>query len=67
MKSTDVSDSLDEAPAFTELNTVKVMHKARLLSDNGPCYMSGELAEYLKDNNMVHTRAKPCHPQTQVG
>jgi transposase InsO family protein len=26
---------------------------------------SGELAEYLKDNNMMHTRAKPYHPQTQ--
>ena len=36
MMSTDVSDSLDEALAFTELNTVKVMHKRHLLSDNGP-------------------------------
>ena len=36
MKSTDVSDSLDEALAFTELNTMRVMHKAHLLSDNGP-------------------------------
>ena len=37
MKSTDVSDTLDETLAFTELSTVKVKHKARLLSDNGPC------------------------------
>ena len=65
MKSTDVSDSLDRALAFTELNTVKVKHKARLLSDNGPCYLSGELAEYLIDNHMMHTRAKPCYPPTQ--
>ena len=26
---------------------------------------SGELAEYLKDNHMMHTRAEPRHPQTQ--
>jgi transposase InsO family protein len=65
MKATDVSDTLDEALAFTELDSVKVKHKARLLSDNGPCYLSGELAEYLKDNNMMHTRGRPYHPQTQ--
>jgi transposase InsO family protein len=44
---------------------VKVKHKARLLSDNGPCYLSGELAEYLNDNNMTYTRGRPYHPQTQ--
>ncbi len=36
MKSTDVSDTLDEALAFTELDSVKVKHKAHLLSDNSP-------------------------------
>ena len=36
MKSTDVSDSVDEGLAFTELNIMKVKHKAHLLSDNGP-------------------------------
>ncbi len=38
MKSMDVSDTLNEALTFTELNTVKVKHKARLLSDNSPRY-----------------------------
>ena len=36
MKSTDVSDSVDEGLAFTELNIMKVKHKVHLLNDNGP-------------------------------
>jgi len=60
-----VSDTLDEALAFTKLENVKVKQKARLLSDNGPCYLSGELAECLNDNNMTHTLGRPYHPQTQ--
>ena len=35
------------------------------LADNDPCYLSGELAEYLRNNNMMHTRGRPYHPQTQ--
>lgn len=30
------------------LDQLKVKHKPRLLSDNGPSYISGELAQYLK-------------------
>ena len=36
MKAADVSDTLDEALIFTELDSVKVTQKAHLLSDNGP-------------------------------
>jgi putative transposase len=42
-----------------------VLHKPRLLSDNGPSYMPGELAEYIEANEMSHVRGAPCHPQTQ--
>lgn len=65
MGATDVSTTLDDALAFTGLDEVKVRHKPRLLSDNGPCYISGQLSEYLKDNGMAHTRGRPYHPQTQ--
>ena len=65
MSATDVADTLDDALTFTGLDQVKVNHKPRLLSDNGPCYISGELAEYLEDNDMTHTRGRPYHPQTQ--
>jgi hypothetical protein len=44
---------------------VKVKHRPRLLSDNGPAYLLGELREYLGDRKMAHTRGAPYHPQTQ--
>ena len=65
MSAGDVSDTLDDALSFTGLDQVKVKHKPRLLSDNGPCYISGELADYLQENGMTHTRGRPYHPQTQ--
>ena len=65
MSTTDVSDTLDEALRFTGLDQVRVKHKPRLLSDNGPSYISKDLAEYLKKQKMGHTRGKPYHPQTQ--
>ena len=43
MSASDVSDTLDDALRFTGLDQVKVKHKPRLLSDNGPYYISGEL------------------------
>jgi len=65
MTAVDVSETLDDARAFTKLNSVKVKHKPRLLSDNGPCYLSSDLADYLSDHDMTHTRGRPYHPQTQ--
>ncbi|MCP4995964.1 MAG: IS3 family transposase, partial [Gammaproteobacteria bacterium] len=65
MGASDVADTLDDALNFTGLDQVKVRHKPRLLSDNGPCYISGELSGYLQENGMTHTRGRPYHPQTQ--
>jgi putative transposase len=65
MSARDVSDTLDDALCFTGLDQVKVKHKPRLLSDNGPSYISNEFARYLEDQAMSHTRGKPYHPQTQ--
>jgi transposase InsO family protein len=65
MAATDVTDTLDDALEITGLNQACINHKPRLLSDNGPCYVSGQLADYLKDQNMTHTRGRPYHPQTQ--
>ena len=39
--------------------------RPRLLSDNGPCYVSSELKGWLDDHGMDHTRGKPYHPMTQ--
>jgi transposase InsO family protein len=65
MSALDVSNTLDDARAFTGVDQVKVKHKPRLLSDNGPCYIASELSDYLADNGMTHTRGRPYHPQTQ--
>ena len=65
MAASDVQDTLDQALAETGLDQANVVHRPRLLSDNGPCYVSGELASYLKDKGMPHTRGAPYHPQTQ--
>ena len=42
-----------------------VQHKPRLLSDNGSCYISSELADWLEEQKMDHVRGAPFHPQTQ--
>jgi putative transposase len=65
MGASDVTETLDDALAITGADQVKVRHRPRLLSDNGPAYVSGELREYLKGRRMDHTRGRPYHPQTQ--
>ena len=65
MSAKDVSDTLQDALEVTGLDDVSVRHRPRLLSDNGPCYVSSELREWLEEKGMTHTRGKPYHPQTQ--
>jgi putative transposase len=65
MSATDVKQTLDKAVEITGVDRVKVRHKPRLLSDNGPCYLSGELKEYLDHRDIKHIRGAPFHPQTQ--
>ena len=65
MSTDDVTDTIDLAIAESGVDHVYVRHRPRLLSDNGPCYVSGDLKEYLTDNGLTHTRGRPYHPQTQ--
>jgi transposase InsO family protein len=65
MGATDVTETLDQALAFTGVDQVRVKHRPRLLSDNGSAYLSDELKEYLGERRMTHTRGAPYHPQTQ--
>ena len=62
MKAEDVKDTLDEALLASN---VPEKSRPKLLSDNGSCYISHELAEYLEDKDMKHVRGRPLHPQTQ--
>ncbi len=65
MKAEDVTDTLDLALQASGCDQVHVLHKPRLLSDNGSSYVSGELAEWLQCKGMKHSRGAPYHPQTQ--
>ena len=61
----DVTNTLELALQASGCDQARVVHKPRLLSDNGSSYVSGELAEWLGDKKMGHVRGVPYHPQTQ--
>ena len=65
MRTKDVTDTLELALKASGCDQAKVVHKPRLLSDNGSSYISGNLAEWLDDQSMEHVRGAPYHPQTQ--
>lgn len=65
MTSKDASDTLEIALKQTGFDNVKLKNRPRLLSDNGPSYISSELADWLDKHDMKHTRGRPYHPQTQ--
>ncbi len=65
MKAGDVTDTLELALQASGCDQATVVHKPRLLSDNGSSYISGDLAEWLDDQSMEHVRGAPYHPQTQ--
>jgi putative transposase len=65
MATTDVKELLDLAVQATGVDRVAVKHRPRLLSDNGPAYVSQELAMYLRTKGMTQTHGAPYHPMTQ--
>jgi transposase InsO family protein len=65
MAADDVKHTIEDAIRFTGIREPKVVHRPRLLSDNGPCYISKALGGYLEGEGIRHTRGKPYHPMTQ--
>src|SRR3954462_3755257 len=65
MKVGDVTETLNMALQASGLDHARVVHRPRLLSDNGPSYISANLADWLAKQNIGHVRGAPCHPQTQ--
>ena len=65
MRAADVTDTLEDALVASGCDHVTVAHRPRLLSDNGSSYVSGDLADWLRDQGMGHIRGAPNHPQTQ--
>ena len=62
MTSKDAQRSIENALQRTGL---KNNNAPRLLSDNGSCYISNNLADYLDGVGVHHVRGAPNHPQTQ--
>ena len=65
MTAGDVTATLDLALKASGLDQAKVVHRPRLLSDNGSSYISADLAKWLDRQNMNHVRGAPYHPMTQ--
>ena len=65
MRASDVTETIELALTASGCDQAVVRHKPRLLSDNGSCYISGDLAQWLDGKNMDHVRGAPFHPQTQ--
>ena len=65
MSAADVTETLELALQAAGLDDVAIKKRVRLLSDNGPSYVAKDLAEWLDDQGMAHTRGKPYHPMTQ--
>jgi putative transposase len=65
MKAEDVTETLELALKASGCENAQVVHRPRLLSDNGSCYVSADLAKWLDDRKMQHVRGAPYHPQTQ--
>jgi putative transposase len=65
MGAEDVEETLKLALEETGLETTRVRHRPRLLSDNGPAYLSKDLARFLQRKQMDHVRSAPYHPITR--
>jgi len=65
MKAEDVTATLDLALKASGLDQAKVIHRPRLLSDNGSSYVAADLAKWLDGQNIRHVRGAPYHPMTQ--
>jgi transposase InsO family protein len=65
MTAGDVTETLNLALQAAGLDHANVVHRPRLLSDNGSSYISGDLAKWLEGRGMQHSRGAPYHPMTQ--
>jgi len=65
MTAGEVTETLNLALQAADLDQANVVHRPRLLSDNGSSYISGDLATWLEGRGMRHSRGAPYHPMTQ--
>ena len=62
MATPDVERSVDKA---MQVAGIKGKKRPKLLSDNGPCYISTDLKKFLDSKGINQVHGRPCHPQTQ--
>lgn len=62
MKTSDVERTVERALAVAGLRNGQ---RPKLLSDNGACYISAELKQYLKSKKIIPVHGRIHHPQTQ--
>jgi hypothetical protein len=59
MKAEDVTATIDLALDAAGIDQVAVVHRPRLLSDNGASYIAEDLAIYLEAKGMTHVGGAP--------
>jgi hypothetical protein len=59
MKAKDVTATLDLALFASGLDKMTLVHRPRLLSDNGSSYVASDLADWLDKQNIEHVRGAP--------
>ncbi len=62
MTTPDVKRNVNAALKKTALGRHE---RPKILSDNGPCYISNEIKEYMSSENIMQVHGAPMHPQTQ--
>ncbi len=65
MRAHNVTATLDLSLSASGLDKTTVVHRPRLISDNGASYVAEDLAQWLDRQNIEHVRGAPYHPQTQ--
>lgn len=66
MGADDVSATLDIALAASGCYSVTVLQKPRLLSDNGPCYIAGDLANTSRRTVWIMCAGLPTTPRRKA-
>ena len=59
-----LTEVIQDAVDRTKMTEVSVPDRTKLLSDNGPGYISRAFRDYLKLVEIKHILAAPYHPQT---
>ena len=62
METDDAKEIVDQALINANIDDAEAL---RLLTDNGPGYISKEFEKFIKERGLGHIRGAPYHPQTQ--